>query len=106
MQGVFHLRRGSVEDGAQDAVLLVGEERGEGVERVLPKKRSMRRMTSGRLALADGVARRSAEKVLKAARSRGRRRSSGLTAAERFWSPRWRTAKQISSVSSVMRERM
>ena len=30
-QGVFHLGEGLVEDGAQDAVLLVGEERGEGV---------------------------------------------------------------------------
>ena len=32
-QGVFHLGEGLVEDGAEDAVLLVGEERGEGVER-------------------------------------------------------------------------
>ena len=30
-QGVFHLGEGAVEDGAQDAVLLVGEERGERV---------------------------------------------------------------------------
>ena len=30
-QGVLHLGEGAVEDGAQDAVLLVGEERGEGV---------------------------------------------------------------------------
>ena len=35
-----------------------------------------------------------------------RRSRSGVTAAERFWSPRWRTAKQMSSVSSVMREWM
>ncbi len=33
-QGVFHLGEGAVEDGAQDAVLLVGEERGEGVGEV------------------------------------------------------------------------
>ncbi len=30
-QGVFHLGEGAVEDGAEDAVLLVGEERGERV---------------------------------------------------------------------------
>ena len=68
-EGVFQLGEGLVEDGGEDAVLLVGEERGEGVG-VSPKKRSMRRMTSGRLARRMAVP-TSAVKVSKASTSSG-----------------------------------
>ena len=64
-EGVLHLGDGLVEDGVEDAVLLVGEERGEGVGESSPKKRSMRRMTSGRLARRMAVP-ISVEKVWKA----------------------------------------
>ena len=81
-EGVLHLGEGLVEDGLEDAVLLVGEERGEGVAggaggggvgvggAAGPKKRSMRRMTSGRLArrMAEPM---SVEKVRKRSTSTG-----------------------------------
>ena len=104
-EGVLHLGEGAVEDGAEDAVLLVGEERGEGVgegaEEAVDEADDF-----GEVGAADGGADVGGEGGRRRRRRRGRRRCSGLTAAERFWSPRWRTAKQISSVSSVMRERM
>jgi len=74
-QRVFHLGHGLVENRAQDALLLIGEERGERVAMV-PKKRSMRRITSedwrAWIALRMSLA-----KAAKAAPSPGRRWSSG-----------------------------
>ena len=54
-QGVFHLGEGAVEDGAEDAVLLVGEEGGEGV--VDAAEEAFKEMDDvGEVGFADGYA--------------------------------------------------
>ena len=86
-EGILHLGEGLVEDGVEDAVLLVGEERGEGVggvaEEAIDEADDLRQVGA-----ADGGADVGGEGGegfdLRGVR-RSRRR---LTAAERFWSPR------------------
>jgi len=54
-EGVFHFGEGAVEDGAEDAVLLVGEERGEGV--VDAAEEAFKEMNDiGEVGFADGYA--------------------------------------------------